>query len=246
MRLTRLVLLLFVLSLCTQTYSSLRYFQPSLLRLSDYYTTTTTINFIKRNLLFRGGSPASRDFKSFNTSGLFNKMTILSKYNGIEFPDDFWLIDISLLDDSKSDDHLVLNIEKDYFRLKTISGLFINYPIIGDEHSPSHTHNITLKYEYAKVYDKRSRDKLPDFVQLIRKLLKSNFDKPLVIYIHCMHGVDRTGEVIGAYQMKYLNYSLDRVIYEDTQINNGILSPKKHNMNSIEWYNLYLEVNRKL
>lgn len=30
-------------------------------------------------------------------------------------------------------------------------------------------------------------------------------DKPIVIYFHCGHGQDRTGEMAGAYELQYLN-----------------------------------------
>lgn len=39
---------------------------------------------------------------------------------------------------------------------------------------------------------------------------------PLVSFVHCHHGLDRTGAVAAAYKMRYLGFSLDAVFRDNT------------------------------
>ena len=68
-----------------------------------------------------------------------------------------------------------------------------------------------------------------------------NNPNPTVILVHCMEGVDRTGEVIGSYQMKYHNLNSCDIVHQDTFINDNCIAPKRLNYNALMWYESYLK-----
>jgi protein tyrosine/serine phosphatase len=51
--------------------------------------------------------------------------------------------------------------------------------------------------------------------ELHEEIHKSGRNK--IIFIHCAAGMDRTGYVSGAYKLKYLNYSLEQVLQENSK-----------------------------
>jgi protein-tyrosine phosphatase len=69
-------------------------------------------------------------------------------------------------------------------------------------------------------------------------MIQDFFKQPSVILIHCMQGVDRTGEITGAYEMKRFGKSVKEIIYQDTVINNGHPAPKIRNLNALLWYDM--------
>jgi len=58
-----------------------------------------------------------------------------------------------------------------------------------------------------------------------------------VLYFHCGHGQDRTGELAGAYRLKYTTDSFADVWRENKEM--GMDVPE--NINALLWYCLYLE-----
>ncbi|PHJ25296.1 transmembrane [Cystoisospora suis] len=60
---------------------------------------------------------------------------------------------------------------------------------------------------------------------------------PLVSFIHCHHGQDRTGAVAAAYKMRYLGFSLDAVFRENAVLGQHLTE----SVNSMMWYCLYLQ-----
>jgi protein tyrosine/serine phosphatase len=70
----------------------------------------------------------------------------------------------------------------------------------------------------AYFYEKFSFDKLDHFSEKLHNYITANTPKPVVYYIHCSHGVDRTGLVSGVYKMKYQNMSLKQVVDENFNV----------------------------
>jgi len=174
----------------------------------------------------------TKDLLNINFTGIKNT---IEKLTNITFPKylENYIYDYSLLNPKIKSDNLEIDIEKMYFNN------FYNFPIHGEKISPYSIKNITKRLELASTFNIWSRDKLPTFVDMMNENIKSKF-LSIQIY-HCMQGVDRTGEIIGAYKMKIFKKCLKEIIQEDTKINQGKLAPKIHNLNALEWYELYLK-----
>lgn len=72
--------------------------------------------------------------------------------------------------------------------------------------------------------------------------LKTGLDtdekKPLVIYVHCEAGFDRTGEVIAAYQLRHQGKSYHQAYQNAVEVaGRQISSFSKH---GLQWYAYYL------
>lgn len=74
--------------------------------------------------------------------------------------------------------------------------------------------------ELLDLYEKElSFDDLPKLMAKLRELLTEHA-RPAVIYTHCEAGTDRTGEVSGAYYLKFLNLSFSETLRRDDTIQN--------------------------
>lgn len=213
------MLLFILLLIAIFTNGHLVPFQPERLRLVDV---------VNDNYLFRSGSPLTIDMKRVNYTGIIATMKELTNN---DFPNNFVMYDISLLNPSVWDDKVCLDIERSFFNES-----MINYAIRGEHKSPWGIHH--KKYK-TKTFPEWSRDRLPYFVDFIEFLMFKKYDQPHIFLVHCMQGVDRTGEVIGAYKMKRFGTSLTDIIQEDYEINNDHKAPRKKNMNGLLWYNLW-------
>lgn len=80
---------------------------------------------------------------------------------------------------------------------------------------------------------------MDNLLKTIKKYLSNK--EPTIIYVHCSQGVDRTGYVHAAYEMKYHNKSLE----ESYKFNLQVLKNMRTHMHfntylGMEWYCLTL------
>jgi protein tyrosine phosphatase len=224
---------LLISNLLVASYSTLKSFNCQRLKYIDNYNG---------NYLFRSGSPLTSDLKNFDIDNITCAMKEqLIQYN-MSLIEPFYLIDISLLTQLKNSDKFCLKIEYDFFRNNSRKGIVINYPIFGEPTPPYHMRNCTHRNILATTINQWTNDKLPSLILYIRTILEMKMMTPLVILVHCMEGVDRTGEVIGSYQLRYLNTTVCNIIQQDTFINNNSIAPKRDNYNALLWYQLYLSL----
>ncbi len=98
-----------------------------------------------------------------------------------------------------SDDDLIL---LKTFGIKTIFSLENNEDAIGHE---SHvTRKLCIDFEYLEMSELK-RPKVYDLLRAVGIIKKA--EKP--IYVHCLHGCDRTGYVIATYRMTVKNWSFN-------------------------------------
>lgn len=186
------------------------------------------------NFLFRGGDPVLRS-DEFAYDELVNLMKVAAEKRGKALPDDFYLIDVSLLYVETAD----LSVEKRYFEQNPQKGEFVNYPVFGHIGGNKFERIIHIANKGVTFLEKflsypifgvteqiikgiESGEKsLTDLdiqaVTGLRGLLTQKREKPIVVYIHCVGGCDRTGEVIGAYRMQYMQEEIQAVFNKNTQ-----------------------------
>jgi len=90
----------------------------------------------------------------------------------------------------------------------------VSYPIIGSLVNPDDLSKGVVK-DLAESLKSWSFDDIPKAMDEIRSLLETSNTLPLIIYIHCEAGMDRTGEVSGSYYLKYLGWTFQEALWYD-------------------------------
>lgn len=206
-------------------------FHPERTLLMDYYPRTNTTSR-PRNFLFRGNMPIING--TFGYSSVVDTMKKVANANKLSIPDPFIFVDVSYLNIFEEKD---LKIEKDFFKSNPDRGRFYNKVIVGTVIVPPVDHLDFIK-KHVKMYIEHSFDKIPDLMVFIRELLTGVENKSVVIYTHCEAGTDRTGEISGAYYMKFLNMTFTDALQIDNHVQHRDMYHDSRN--ALQWYCFYL------
>ena len=126
------------------------------------------------------------------------------------------------------------SVEKSWFDAQ-VDGEFRNYPQLGSLVPAS------LLPRYLRHYLARYRSYLflpiERVVEDLYKEIISHGDKPKVILVHCVKGQDRTGMVIGDYQMTYMSKTYEWVMKKNAEIAGG--SQDYWARTAMQWMALY-------
>jgi len=151
------------------------------------------------NLLFRGNMPTNQTTFDYDTLKQF--MAQRAKELNMTFPSNFYLIDLSLNNDFEGAD---FQREKEFWtKAPKDLGEFINWPLGLAGILPPNLYPEDVRRQMANstVWE---IDKIPERVVAVNNMLKQGRpDKPLVIFVHCTAGCDRTGEFIGSYRIQF-------------------------------------------
>jgi len=194
------------------------------------------IQSLNGNYLFRGGNP---NFLAFEYDALVGEMKNRAADSNVTLPKDFYLLDINLENPNSSYDSHHIKTETDFFSKNENLGAIYLHTILGEETSPYEFDNTSYVQERALTFAQWSRDNLPAFVEKIRGVQEQSYPTPVVSYIHCECGCDRTGEVSGSYYMAYMNMSLHDAHALDEKIAGREILPNNHN--ALDWYCFYLK-----
>lgn len=186
-----------------------------------------------KNLLFRGSNPIINS-EEFAINMLTEKMRESAQENNVNFPDEFYLISISLLSLERS----AINIEKAFFRNNPERGELINIPVFG---IIPETENKILKgleaaVEYFVDIKGISLQQDAQAISTIRQqLIRNDKSIPIIVYVHCNAGCDRTGEVIAGYRLQFKeNFSLAQAAQMNNQECGRTQAP--HNLQAMKRY----------
>lgn len=190
------------------------------------------------NYLFRGNMPISN--KTFRYKEL--RASLEQAAPGKVLPKEIYLVDISLINSINPNEAADLEIETSFWKTNSTLGRLINHPVYGSLTSPN---------DYPKKV-RRQLEKIPTLsntdvlLENIHSLLQSRQlnGVPLVLYIHCEAGKDRTGEIAAAYAMKYQQSS-----YADAYANAKRIAKRdlgKNSRNELQWYAYFLKDIKKV
>jgi hypothetical protein len=184
--------------------------------------------------LFRGNFPFDSKSKEFDYNTLvdFLKKKAIEERN-VTLPSQFRIVDITLLQDliNRSE----LKVEREFFQKNPTLGHVKHWTIIGHPLNASSLSSSTRKKMALFTPDWDIEDDLINRVeQLYQWIHNSTTSEPTVYYIHCSAGVDRTGELSGAYYMKYLNWSFNQAVQFDYQVEPRPIN--SWNQNAMNWY----------
>ncbi len=216
------------------------------------------VDTVGTNFLFRGERPLTGDgttSASFNLDGLKIAIADQAAQAGVVLPSSYTLVIISLLwmDDIQDPTQAAkergfLFAEFSFFQSNPQWGQTHSWTSKGTSLSPLDPALSSADRDYlAMNLDSWLIDPLVLRVSTLRSWLENpsplGITEPVVFYVHCYGGCDRTGELIGSYEMRYMNKS-----WEEMNLLNKERCPpgrpyRVENCNALRWYGLWLNLN---
>jgi hypothetical protein len=209
-------------------------------RVLDSAWDTHTNNPERYNVLFRSNRPTDGDQTEFLYDTWLEYMINAAKDRGIYLSRDqkLYLKVFSVLQyDDKTND-----LEKTYFDAHPSKGEISVWPIVGTKADPQDysTSEITSKSKSLSWI----ADPIDSLIDTIYSELHNfNDTKHCVgcislIVIHCTHGKDRTGEISGAYNLKYKHQTWKEVDGTNWEMANWRITYE--NQKALTWYCYHL------
>ncbi len=190
------------------------------------------------NFLFRGNMPVKD--KQFTYNEL--RMALQQAAPGQSLPEQFYLVDISLVNGINRQEADDLKVEKTFWEKNSALGRLINHPVYGSLTSPN-DYSKSVRKKLEKIPTLSNTDVLLENIQSLLQAPQQS-GLPLVLYIHCEAGKDRTGEIAAAYAMKYQHAS-----YADAYANGKRIAKRdlgKYSRNELQWYAYFLKDIKKV
>ncbi|KAN0041127.1 hypothetical protein ACTFIV_003663 [Dictyostelium citrinum] len=201
---------------------------------------TTPLENGNINYLFRGNEPKEliNGTEYFAYEELIKCMVNNSLTTGVKLPPQFIIVDIKLIYGLK-DEEPDIELEQTFFNANPQFGEFGTNITLGDLWDPNFLPEREVK-SWALNLSDWQHDNLPSRIPFYRNILYTQHELPLILYIHCECGCDRTGEVFASYAMKYLNYSFKESMEWDYSIA-GRRIMINHQF-AAQWYCYYLQI----
>lgn len=221
------------------------------------------VDSVGQSFLFRGQAPLTGGSTSpvhFNYKGLKRAIANAAAQAGVALPAKYAIVDVSQLwvdDLSEAErqpmpqqallERKLANKEYDFFKANPRLGQAHLWPSAGTEVSPTDAALQACRDALAATRDDWLRDPLQKRVETIRGWMEDppqiGITRPMVVYVHCYGGCDRTGQLIGAYRMRYMNMT-----WEEMEAANAAASQRPtppffvENCNALRWYARYLNL----
>lgn len=182
------------------------------------------------NFLFRGNMPVANG--AFQYDDLVQSMRNAAQAAGRTLPPQFRIIDISLVNELTPGEKNDLAVEMAYWNSHAGQGRLVNHPIYGSLTSP----HLYPEAERRRLERKPSLGHVGQLVDDIQHLLttRSADGVPVLLYVHCEAGKDRTGETIAAWSMKYMGVSYVAALANANAIAGRDIS--RFSKNGLQWY----------
>lgn len=200
------------------------------------YTTLRYVDNVGANFLFRGGMPLADD-GTFDYAGL--TAAIDQSPSPVPLPSSYYLVDISLLHPNETTE---IAAELTFFWNGSPSGQLNLWDTNGTPRCYFQTDPIERDY-LVTTLDQWLDDPLIWRVATLRKWLETSqlpapapAGMPIVFYVHCDGGCDRTAELIGAYRLRYMGDSW-AAMWEDQPCGRPLGC---NNYRALQWYALWL------
>lgn len=164
------------------------------------------VDKIGNNYVFRGNNPlVTKDGKTvFAYDELTSHFNDLLQKEGEKPLDDYYLIDVSLLD---FDQYFVIKKEEKFFSKNPAQGELVSFSTLSPSLLIGQFKNFTIASNSVDNYNLW----ISDTLKKIHDLASKQTNKPVVIYIHCDAGRDRTTLIIGGYRLLFNNMPLQKI-----------------------------------
>lgn len=198
------------------------------------------------NYLFRGNSPILND-TTFGYDTLVSYFQKRIADANLTFPknNQFYFIDISLDNLFDGKDYI---IEQKFWARKgneSNFGILQHWPILTSASlaTPKMVPDYDIWEKVCNSGDLWLADQIPARISFAHSLLstKRSDNVPVIMYVHCEGGCDRTGEFVATYRLKYGGTNMDNINKNITQIYDLDVTecgraPDYFSTTSIEWY----------
>ncbi|HBF38959.1 MAG TPA: hypothetical protein DDW50_16785 [Firmicutes bacterium] len=216
-------------------------------RSGDLVPNVHYVDSAGRNFLFRGGLPLINNQQTFNYKGLKQAITIAGNEAGVQMPKDFFIVDVNLLNIESTNDRNRIFVEHQFFKNHPTLGFIQVWGINGTGLHVTDPILAANRDYLGRHLDKWLKDGLGSRIETLRKwLIGAKYDQrmianlPIVFFVHCVAGCDRTGEFIGAYYLRYMNKSWQ----EMNELNQRMCPHERpfncRNYYADQWYCLWL------
>jgi hypothetical protein len=191
------------------------------------------------NFLFRGPNPLTPDPPySFDYKSLCAAMENAAMQRGHELQKPYRIVDINLMQWENANEVPMILTEYEFFRDYPLLGEFHFWETNGTGLCPMDAAIDPNARSYlAKNIESWLGDQLDSRMQQLHNFLA--FEPPTtVVYAHCEGGIDRTGELMGAYYLRWLNQS-----WEEMNALNFAIACRPFGCNNYRatlWYCIYL------
>ena len=200
-------------------------------------------NSALQRYLFRGNTPVESKKFAWDKLRSVLAQTAKQEYN-ITLPSQYYVVDVSLLNFTEED----LTIEEKFFKENPQLGHLVHWTIVGmlinGTDLPDWLRKEAALYEKKWDFEDRLLERVP---QLHDWLWEANSTQsfeshgyvkgtPLVFYIHCEAGMDRTGEVSGSYYLKYLKWTYMKTLAYDYHVENNPRPIEYLSQNALNWF----------
>ncbi|KAJ3425776.1 phosphatase [Anaeramoeba flamelloides] len=195
------------------------------------------VDYYQGNYLFRGNEPVVNN-DTFAYTELTETMKKIIEAQNSEFPTNFELIDMNFLNLFTEEQVLDTKIEEDWYSKHSQSQNFFKWPIFGSITDPD-MYSEDKRKEKALTFDNWDTDRLTPRLKIVYDLLHKVDTLPKMIYFHCEHGIDRTGEFGASYVMLHFGWDYGKAIWWDTNIANRLIHIEYQQ--HAHWYCYYLK-----
>ena len=198
------------------------------------------VDGVGTNFLFRGAQPLlGSGSYTFNCAGLKSALGKAAAAAGVTLPGDYRFIVVNLMQWANEDEIPKILAERQFFLDHPHLGDFFFWDTSGTELCALSEPlcNEVVRTYLAMNLDGWLGDQLVARTETLREMLLLP-QVPTVVYAHCNAGDDRTGEMMGAYYLRWMNKSWKEV---------NVLNRKYaglpfgcSNYRATQWYGLYL------
>ncbi|KAF2074597.1 hypothetical protein CYY_004104 [Polysphondylium violaceum] len=192
------------------------------------------------NYIFRGNEP--RENVNGTTIFAYDDLVSFIKQNGqennITIPDQFYLIDIKLITGPLPSELPDIELEQNFFAQNSNLGEFHTNNTFGDLLDPQ-WFDEEEQISMAKTLPNWQKDDLQYRMDLYHNILFTERDLPVVLYIHCECGCDRTGEIMASWVMRFQGWNFAQAMEWDYSIAGRKINFA--NQWATQWYCLYLQ-----
>jgi hypothetical protein len=222
------------------------YFRSTKLVSNVHYVDSAGPNFI-----FRGGLPLIKNQQVFNYNGLKQAIIEAGKRAGVRVPGKFFIVDVNLLNVENPADRERIFVEQQFFKTNPNLGFIQVWGIVGTKIRATEPLLAGCRNYLGRNLDGWLSDRLGKRIEIVRQWLTGQRpvsgippNLPIVIYVHCVAGCDRTGEFIGAYYLRFMNKSWQ----EMNALNQSMCHHNRpfncRNYRATQWYCLWLDLEK--
>ena len=209
-------------------------FHPDRIRLIDTFQGEYYSNY-----LFRGNMPVID--KKFCYEELIKTLGKVLQTHNFSLPSSYYMLDVSYINSYIPGEKEDFQTEKEFWEANSEKGQLLHWPIVGSLVRPPG--DVSVIKDIINYYMKSTLDRLDVKLPVLHHALSTeHLNVSWFIYTHCEAGVDRTGEVSGAYYMQYLHMTFGDAVKVDNTITNRDMY--EDSRNELQWYCYYLKFER--